>query len=160
MFVLDRQPTSKYHFLFNTQEDLDTMYDHANTGTVAGTYGTTNQKVFQLYTQLNGARIQNINLDSTPAGPFTDYMQHRRQIRNSILNHLNVFQHNWYHCDDWTSFGHKYDEDNNIELISGIPISVSPLTWSFVGVQMRNLLGANTFQHYTWFVFVRGCQSD
>ena len=37
-----------YHSLINTQEDLDTLYDHASTGTVAGTYATTNKKVLQL----------------------------------------------------------------------------------------------------------------
>ena len=33
-------------------------------------------------------------------------------------------------------------------------MSVASLTWGFVGVSMRP--GAsNTFQHYTWFVFVK-----
>ena len=143
-----------YHAPFNSQEDLDTMYDHSNNDTVAGTLSIAlNQKVQQYYTQLNGKRNQDITIDCTSAGPFFDYMQHRRQIRGSILSNLNVFQYNWFHCDDWCDFGPKYDQDNNGELISGIPMSVSPLTWSFVGVQMRP--ANNTFQHYTWFVFVK-----
>ena len=47
----------------------------------------------------------------------------------------------------------RYDQDNKGELLSGIPMSVSPLTWSFIGIVMRPLL--NTFQHDTWFIFVK-----
>ena len=45
------------------------------------------------------------------------------------------------------------------ELMAGIPLTVAPLTWSFVGVSLRaNGTGsydANSFQHYTWFVFLK-----
>jgi len=71
---------------------------------------------------------------------------------------LNVYQYNWFHCDDFSDFGPRYDQDNKGELISGIPMSVAPLTWSFVGVVMRTLVANsanNTFQHYTWCVFVK-----
>jgi len=37
----------------------------------------------------------------------------------------------------YSDFGPKYDQDNKGELISGIPMSVAPLVWSFVGVAMR-----------------------
>ena len=87
-------------------------------------------------------------------------MSHRRQIRGSVLSNLNVFQHNWFHCDDWCDFGPNYDQKNMGELIAGIPLTVAPLTWSFVGVSLRangtgNYINANTFQHYTWFVFLQ-----
>ena len=117
----------------------------------------------QYYTQLNGKRNQDITIDCTSnaANPFLDYMTHRRQLRGSILSNLNVYQYNWFHCDDWSDFGPKYDQDNKGELISGIPMSVAPLTWSFVGVSIRAATGVaganlnNTFQHYTWFVFIK-----
>lgn len=149
-----------YHAPYNNSEDLDTMYDHANTPynaaaavnpDVAG--NPINQKLTSYYTQLNGKRNQDINLDCYFTGPFLDYMQHKRQIRGSILSNLNVYQYNWFHCDDWSDFGPRYDQDNKGELISGIPMSVSPLTWSFVGLTMRQ--ANNTFQHYTWFVFIK-----
>jgi len=145
-----------YHAVYNNTEDLDMAYDHSNNNVVAGSApdaagAPVNQKIAQYYTQLNGKRNQDITLDCTSSGPFFDYMQHRRQLRGSILSNLNVYQYNWFHCDDWCDFGPQYDQDNKGELISGIPMSVSPLTWSFVGVQMRN----NAFQHYTWFVFVK-----
>jgi len=149
-----------YHAPFNQQEDLDTMYDHANTATISGvTSIAINQKTQQYYTQLNGQRIQNLTLDCTSAGPFLDYMQHKRQIRGSILQNLNVYQYNWFHCDDFTAFGSRYDQDNKGELISGIPMNGAvPLTWSFVGVVMRPLVANsanNSFQHYTWCVFIK-----
>ena len=91
-----------YHALYNNQEDLDTAYDHANTPTVATVTDTAaapvNQKILQYYTQLNGKRQQDLTLDCTQSGPFLDYMQHRRQIRGSILRNLNVYQYNWFHC--------------------------------------------------------------
>ncbi|HEV2601386.1 MAG TPA: hypothetical protein VGT41_03745 [Candidatus Babeliales bacterium] len=149
-----------YHSLYNSQEDLDTAYDHANTPTIAGTTDALNapvaQKVTQYYTQLNGKRNQDITIDCTYSGGFLDYMQHKRQLRGSILSNLNVYQYNWFHCDDWSDFGPRYDQDNSGELISGIPMSVAPLTWSFVGVMIRPATtNTNTFQHYTWFVFVK-----
>ncbi len=149
-----------YHAIYNAHEDMDTMYDHANTPINAASAVVTdapgnpiNQKVVQYYTQLNGQRIQSLTLDCFFTGPFTDYMSHRKQLRGSILSNINVYQYNWFHCDDWSDFGPKYDQDNKGELIAGIPMSVAPLTWSFVGVQMRLL--NNTFNHYTWFVFVK-----
>jgi hypothetical protein len=149
-----------YHVPYNANEDLDTMYDHANTATIAGVTDAqntpVNQKITQYYTQLNGKRNQDITIDCTFNGPFLDYMQHRRQLRGSVMNTLNIFQYNWFHCDDFSDFGPKYDQDNNGELISGIPMSVAPLTWSFVGVTIRpNTTNTNTFQHYTWFVFTK-----
>ena len=54
------------------------MYDHANNMTVAGLTDTTgaagaiNQKVIQYYTQLNGARNQDLTLDCTMFGPLTE----------------------------------------------------------------------------------------
>ena len=80
-------------------------------------------------------------------------MQHRRMRRGSIISNLSIYQYNWFHCADYADFGPRYDQDNKGELISGIPMSVAPLTWSFIGVNMRAAL--NTFQHYTWFVFIK-----
>lgn len=151
-----------YHAPYNSQEQLDTMYDHANCGTIAGVSdtsaaGATNQKTLIYYTQLNGKRSQDINIDctnyTTTSTPLLDYMSHKRQLRGSILSNSNIYQYNWFHCDDWCDFGPRYDQDNKGELISGIPMSVAPLTWSFIGVTMRP--SQNAFQHYSWFVFVK-----
>lgn len=149
-----------YHSIYNTLEQLDTMYDHANCGTIAGVpdtsvTGAVNQKVTNYYTQLNGKRNQDINIDCTSYSgtPLLDYMSHKRMLRGSIMSNSNIYQYNWFHCDDFSEFGASYDQDNKGELISGIPMSVAPLTWSFVGVNMRG--AQNEFQHYTWAVFVK-----
>ena len=141
-----------YHALYNNTEDLDIAYDHANTATVSGVVNSAaNQKVFTYYTTLNGKRSQDITIDCTPTGLFLDYMQHKKQLRGSILSNLNVYQYNWFHCDDFSDFGSRYDQDNKGELISGIPMSVAPLTWGFTGLTMRSI----ALQHYTWAVFVK-----
>ena len=141
-----------YHSLYNNTEDLDIAYDHANTATVSGVVNSAaNQKVFAYYTTLNGKRSQDITIDCTQTGLFLDYMQHKKQIRGSILCNLNVYQFNWFHCDDFCNFGYRYNQDNKGELISGIPMSIAPLTWGFTGLSMRNI----ALQHYTWAVFVK-----
>ncbi len=145
-----------YHAPYNSFEDMDCAYDHSNYGYVSGAYSIAlNQKCQQYYTQLNGKRNQDLTLDCTDATstPYSDYMSHRRQLRGSILMNHDIYQYNWFHCDDWTGFNSRQDQDNTGELISGIPMSVAPLTWSFVGTVMRPLL--NTFQHYSWFVFIK-----
>ena len=43
------------------------------------------------------------------------------------------------------------ETDNKGELISGIPMSIAPLTWGFIDLTMRNI----ALQHYTWAVFVK-----
>lgn len=142
------------HAPFNSLEDLDCMYDHQNTSVIGATNVDTNLKCSQYYTQLNGKRNQDITIDCTnTVGTFTDYMSHRKMLRRSVLQNLQVYKYNWFHCDDFTDFGAKYDQDNNGELISGIPMSVAPLTWSFIGAPMAAI--NNTFQHYTWAIFVK-----
>ena len=97
---------------------------------------------------MNGKRSQDVNIDCTSYSgtPLLDYMSHKRQIRGSILANANIY-------DDFCDFSSIYDQQNKGELISGIPMSVAPLTCSFVGVNMR--AAQNAFQHYTWFVFVK-----
>jgi len=144
-----------YHAPYNSQEQFDTMYDHCNCNNAPPVAGVTPpQKVQVYYTQLNGKRNQDININCTSTaanGPFLDYMSHRRQLRGSILMNANIYQQNWFHCDDFSDEGPKYDQKSGSELISGIPMNISPLTWSFVGVTMANL----AFQHYTWCVFTK-----
>ena len=87
-------------------------------------------------------------------------MSHRRQLRGSVLSNLNLYQYNWFHCDDWCDFGPKYDQENMGELMAGTPLTVAPLAWVFICVSARangtgNYTAANSFQHYTWFVFLK-----
>ena len=63
-----RSSVKVYHAPYNQQEQLDTMYDHANTGLIANTIdtvatGAVNQKLTQYYTQINGKREQDITIE-------------------------------------------------------------------------------------------------
>jgi hypothetical protein len=142
-----------FHQVYNNTESLDTAYDCANNGTLidGSTNAQANQKVLQYYTQLNGKREQDLTLDCTGAGGvFTDYLYMKRKIRKSMLQSLNIYQYNWVHCSDYTDINSK-EVDNDGSLISGIPMSNAPITWTFYGQSMTN---AN-YQHYDWFVFTR-----
>ena len=120
-----RTLTKVYHAPYNNQELSDTMYDHANCGTIAGVSdtaitGVVNQKVALYYTRSNGKHSQDINIDCTSYSgtPLLDYMSHKRQIRGSILANVNVFQYSWFHCDDFCDFGSAYDQENKDHLKS------------------------------------------
>lgn len=120
--------------------------------TVAGVSDSlVNQKVRSYYITLNGKRSQDLTLDCTAAGPYLDYLQNSEYLRKSILSNLNVYHYNWHHVDDFCRFGHKYDQNNKGELISGIQLSGSSITWAFYGGSMRD----NPLQHYTWAVFTK-----
>ena len=153
-----------YHAIYNSQEDLDTAYDHANTPTIGGVTdtvatGLVNQKLGSYYTMLNSKRNQDITIDCTPNGGFLDYMQHKRQFRKSILMNRDIMQYNWCHVDDFAMFGNEYDQAGKTDLLAGIPlVNGTTLTWGFVGVSLRPVVGAtlnNSFQHYTYFVLTK-----
>ena len=137
------------HAPYNSNEQLETMYDHCNANNILGT--TEPPKTQNYYTQLNGKRTQDININCSAninGSPLLDYMSHKKQLKDSILRNSNIYQYNWFHCDDFSDIPSK---DNNGDLISGIPMSISPITWSFVGLTMNNI----NLQHYTWCVFVK-----
>ncbi len=138
------------HAVFNNLEDLDTAFDHQNNDVIAGSAVTAAlQKVQSYYTMINSKRQQDLTLDCTAAGPYLDYLQNRKYLEGSILSNLNVYQYNWHHTDDFCQFGSNYDQQNTGELVSGIPLNLSPITWAFNGQIMRS----NAFQHYTWAIF-------
>lgn len=150
------------HQVYNNEERLDTAYDCANNGTlVSGAKNSeANQKVLQFYTQLNGKREQDLTLDCTgydtitqSGGVFTDYMYMKRQLKGSMLESLNVYQYNWVWCSDYCDYGGNADQNPSNEVISGIPLTGAPITWTFYGSRMT--APAVVYQHYTWVVFYR-----
>lgn len=136
-----------YHAPYNSQESLNTMYDHCNV------LLNTPQKTIIYYTQLNGKRTQDINLNCDPSAnpPLLDYMSHRRQLRGTVLQNSNIYQYNWFHCDDFCDFDIDYTQNAESELLAGIPMTTAPLTWSFIGVTMAD----RVYFHYTWCVFLK-----
>ena len=140
------------HSIWDNSEANDLAYDCSNNPTGDGS--ATPQKVQQYQTQLNGMRIQNINLDCTAAGHYIDYLNIRDQLRGSVLSNRNIFQWNWHHCDNWDNFGPDYNQNKSTgnELVSGLPLGeTKALTWSFLGTVMNNA----QYQHYTWAIFTR-----
>ena len=145
------------HSIWSSTEQNDTMYDCSNNPLNDGSVQP--QKCVQYYTQLNSRRLQNINLDCSLAGPFTDYMSHRDQFRGSVIQNRNIYQWNWHHCDDFSQFGPNYNQDSiaGNELIAGIPMGdQKALTWQFNGtVMIPPNSNITTYQHYTWAIFTR-----
>jgi hypothetical protein len=135
------------HSVYNSTEDLDMAFDHANNDVVAG--AAASPKVQLYYTMLNSKRQQDLTLDCTSTGPYLDYLQNRKYLEGSIISNQNVYAYNWHHTDDYCQFGSDYDQNNTGNLIAGVPLGLSPLTWAFYGQTMR----ANAFQHYTWAIF-------
>jgi hypothetical protein len=130
-------------------EALDTAYDCSNTA-----FGTTTnpQKCLVYYTSFNGSRIQNLNIDCQAADNlFQDYMIQRRNLKGSVMQNMNVFQYSWFHEDDFSGVGPQYTQSNNNELVSGIPLSGTPVTWQFFGVTMTNA----AYNHYTYITFTK-----
>jgi len=50
-----------------------------------------------------------------------------------------------------TRSGAEGDQENKNELLSGIVLGSTPLTWTFVGLTMPN----TAYQHYTYAIFTR-----
>ena len=146
-----------YHAVYNNNEDQDTAYDHSNCDLNLGQVPSTsiaNQKVQSYYTMVNARRYQDITMDCTANNNsglgYTDYMQNKRQLIRTIISNRNIYQYNWFHCDDFCQFG-PYDQENKGELISGIQMGGLPVSWSFYGATMT----AAQYQHYTWAVFIK-----
>lgn len=131
------------HAVYNSLEDVDLAYDHANT--------LYNEKVIEYNTQLSGENLQATGVKCRAVGPYNDYMYHKKQLSKSILANMDVYKYNWFHCDDFTRYGNEYIFDGRSELISGVPLGDVSTTWSFSGTQTR----ANAFFHYTYCVVTR-----
>ena len=101
---------------------------------------------------LNSKRQQDLTLDCTYPN-YYDYLQNRKYLEGSVISNLNVYQYNWHHTDDYCQFGSDFDQHNTGNLIAGVPLNLSPLTWAFYGQTMRNTVNATAFQDYTWAIF-------
>ncbi len=136
-----------YHSVFNNVPSLTTMYDCSNLPTAP----TTNQKVMQYYTNLNNRRNQNITVDCTTNGFYTDYMNQRNLIKGSVIDSRDIFQYNWCHIDDFSGFTPEYIQEGNGQLMSGVPLGNVPITWTFVGTSMTSA----AYIHYSFGVFTK-----
>jgi hypothetical protein len=138
-----------YHQVYNNTEQNDTAYDCANNSTlVDGTANSVNNmKVQNFWSMLNGKRETDLTIDCTSPNNY-DYMIMKNRLKGSCLPSLNAYQYNWVYCRDYADFGAEGNFKGRDDIISGIPLGSTPITWCFYGNTMTN---AN-YQHYQWFV--------
>ncbi len=159
------------HSLFDGSENYNLKYDCSNNHSTnfngaasGGTFSTPGQgssyKVNNYWTLINGRRLQTVNLDCTGGTQtisggvpaiYTDYLLHYPSIKGSVLQNRDVYQQNWFHCDDFTGFGDGDQKNINMELLGGIPLKAIPLTWTFTSTVQN----AVPYTHYTWAVVSR-----
>lgn len=140
-----------YHSVFSNFSTLTPtlMYDCSNLPIVGST--TTNQKVMQYYTNLNNRRNQNITVDCTTGGFYTDYLNQKNLLKGSVIADRDQMQYNWCHIDDWSGFTPEYIQEGNNEQISGVPLGNVPITWTFVGTSMTSA----AYTHYSYGIFTK-----
>jgi hypothetical protein len=131
-----------YHSVFNSNPILTTMYDCSNLPVSGANTQTQNQKVWQYYTNLNNVRNQNITVDCTTNGFYTDYLNQKNLLKGSVIDSRNVMQYNWCHIDDYSGFTPEYLQEGNNQLMSGVPLGNVPIT-------------SNAYIHYTYGIFTK-----
>ncbi len=150
-----------FHADGNNPEALDQAYDCQNNydstaNGISPVAGMT-QKIIEYWTSINGVRQQTNTLACTAVigtDMSTDYLQLKSQLAGSVLENYNVFQYNFHHCDDYSNFGPKYEQNHgqNFKLIGGLPMDSIAKTWTFNGNRMTNGV---QYQHYTWLIFTK-----
>jgi hypothetical protein len=137
------------HSVYNINETLDTAYDNCNDDSDA----TINvAKVQQFNTSLGGRPVQSLVMDCTTAtGQFTDWLQMKHLLKNSVISSRPIYANNWFFLDDYSNFSPEHMQGDNNSLIAGRPIQAIPLTWSFNGKVMTPA----QYQHYTWACITR-----
>ena len=89
------------------------------------------------YTSLDRKKMQQFDLDVSEGD---DYQYNRAILEGSTLQSQNVYQYNWFHCDDFSGFKSVEDRKAYLQNVAcGLPLS-SEKTWSFYG----NCVAANT----------------
>lgn len=134
------------HAVFNNAENVNTMYDHTN---LDAAVATTAGKVQSYYTAIDNQRIQNYDL-STSILVQDDYMYHKKQLEGSCILNQQMYQLNWFNCDDMLGSESVADGKLSPNLIGGLDLTIDR-KWDFVGQSMIN---AN-YNHYTFVVLTR-----
>lgn len=103
-----------YHSSFLAAPAVNTVYDNNNKA---------DNKISQYYSMLDNQRIQQFDLDTSL---LDDYEYHRDLLKNSAMQNANVYQTNWFHCDDFTGFKSPAERKKIYEqnVVCGIPLDV------------------------------------
>jgi len=132
------------HSVFNNIETGNTSYDNSNVG--AAGIGS---KVTSLYSLLENKRMSEFDLRCSKA-TSEDYMFHKNQLANSIIQNQNMYQYNWFWCnefgDETSSTESKNLADKNV--ISGLDLGMSEVRWDL----NFNIPGGVQLNHYTFAI--------
>lgn len=90
-----------YHSLFNNTESKNTAYDNDN---------RSDAKLLSFHTTLDGQRLQEFDVDTSV---YEDYMLLKDKLKGSVLMNSDIYQYNWFWCDDFTNNRPLWDKDPN-----------------------------------------------
>jgi len=128
------------HSVFNTDETKNHAYDCNNIN---------GSKIISYQTTLGDKDRQKDVVDCK--NHYDDYMVNKRFIQSSAMLNRNVYQYNWFHCDDFTELPNPGDNPlpvpaENCE--AGVPITKeTPLIWR-TAMKTAN----SALSHYYWIV--------
>jgi len=108
-------------------------------------------------TFLDSTQLQNSPLDCTRK---EDYMYHKSMIRGSCLLNSDVYQYNWFHCDDFARLPPPCDKSTTVpndNLKAGIPLSGDEILTNGGKITWRSEMTTNDLilNHYMWAVCQR-----
>jgi len=107
---------------------------------------------------LDSDMLQNSPLDCTRQ---EDYLYHKSMIRGSCLLNSNVYQYNWFHCDDFARLPPPCDKSSTVpndNLKAGIPLSGDEILTNGGKITWRSemtCVDVFSYNHYMWAVCQR-----
>ena len=131
--------------IFNNTDSLNTCQDHSN---VAGA------KISSYNTQLDSVPMQQYLVQcGSGTTTFDDWKLNERLCKGTAIQSTNVYQYNWFHCDDFSDLSVERLKELGVpkeSVVSGIPIlnpSGSERIWTITATC------ANAqYKHYVFFV--------
>lgn len=120
-----------YHALFSTAADANLVYDHSNINGV---------KASSYYSLLNNNRIQQFDLSTTD---LQDYNYLQDYLKDSVLQTPNIYQYNWFHCDNWTNLP-AVESDKLDNYDTGVDLEIER-KWDIYLTTANAVFNHNTF---------------
>ena len=115
------------HSILPATETLNNRFDRS---TVVTSY----------YTSLNNQRLQQFDL---VASDQLDFMYNYENCKDSMINNLDTYNHNWFHLD---KFEDNLSTDPNSNVASGIPLSIEQK------YDINVTCAATAYNHYTFCI--------
>lgn len=109
---------------------VETLNSRFNKATVVTSY----------YTSLNNQRLQQFDLVSADQ---LDFMFNYENLKDSMINTLDTYDHNWFHMD---KFEDNLSTDPNTNVASGIPLSIEQK------YDINITCAATAYNHYTFCI--------